>query len=68
MNLIKALLIATLVMSTSGCVGLFVAGAATTVSVVTDNRTTKEMPIKIIRYPRVVKNFSIEPRNLQIND
>ncbi|EGU48843.1 hypothetical protein VII00023_13577 [Vibrio ichthyoenteri ATCC 700023] len=43
MNLIKVLLIASLAVSTSGCVGLFVAGAATTVSVVTDNRSTKEI-------------------------
>ena len=43
MNFIKALLIGSLAISTTGCVGLFVAGAATTVNVVTDNRTTKQI-------------------------
>ncbi|KII79912.1 BON domain-containing protein [Vibrio renipiscarius] len=43
MKFIKALLIGTLAISTTGCVGLFVAGAATTVTVVTDNRSTKEI-------------------------
>lgn len=43
MRILKSILLFALVLSTSGCAGLFVAGAATTVAVVTDNRTTQEI-------------------------
>ena len=43
MKFVKALFLSLVLLSTTGCAGLFVAGAATTVNVVTDTRTTKEM-------------------------
>lgn len=43
MKHLKAFVITCILLSTTGCAGLFVAGAATTVNVVTDTRTTQEM-------------------------
>lgn len=43
MHSIKALLLSLFILSTTGCAGLFVAGAATTASIVIDPRTTQEI-------------------------
>ncbi|GLT18521.1 hemolysin [Vibrio zhanjiangensis] len=43
MKHLKTLLISCLLLSTTGCAGLFVAGAATTANIVTDTRTTQEI-------------------------
>jgi len=43
MHSIKAFLLSFLILSTTGCAGLFVAGAATTASIVIDPRTTQEI-------------------------
>lgn len=43
MKLMRLFLITLLVSSLSGCVGLFIAGAATTVNIATDPRNTKEI-------------------------
>ncbi|WP_162047096.1 BON domain-containing protein [Vibrio taketomensis] len=43
MKLVKALFVCLILLANTGCVGLFVAGAATTVNIVTDTRTTKEI-------------------------
>jgi osmotically-inducible protein OsmY len=43
MHPIKALLLSLFILSTTGCAGLFVAGAATTASIVIDPRTTQEI-------------------------
>ncbi|WP_260259795.1 BON domain-containing protein [Vibrio intestinalis] len=43
MKLLKALMLSAVLLSTTGCAGVFVAGAATTVNLVTDTRTTKEI-------------------------
>lgn len=43
MRLFSALVLAIFALSTTGCAGLFVAGAATTVNMVTDPRTAKEI-------------------------
>ncbi|MCG9596527.1 BON domain-containing protein [Vibrio sp. Isolate25] len=43
MKHLKTFVIICMLLSTTGCAGLFVAGAATTVNVVTDTRTTQEM-------------------------
>lgn len=43
MKFVKALFISLVLLSSTGCAGLFVAGAATTVNLVTDTRTTKEI-------------------------
>ncbi|EEX93200.1 hypothetical protein VIOR3934_02428 [Vibrio orientalis CIP 102891 = ATCC 33934] len=43
MNSIKAFLLSLFILSTTGCAGLFVAGAATTASIVIDPRTTQEI-------------------------
>ncbi|WDG07949.1 BON domain-containing protein [Vibrio campbellii] len=41
--MIRSLVILCAALSTSGCAGLFIAGAATTANIVTDTRTTKEI-------------------------
>ncbi|MFM2590853.1 BON domain-containing protein [Vibrio sp. TBV020] len=43
MHSIKAFLLSLFILSTTGCAGLFVAGAATTASIVIDPRTTQEI-------------------------
>ncbi|HAS62996.1 MAG TPA: hemolysin [Vibrio sp.] len=43
MKFVKALFVSLILLSSTGCAGLFVAGAATTVNIVTDTRTTKEI-------------------------
>ncbi len=43
MKFVKALFVCLVLLSSTGCAGLFVAGAATTVNIVTDTRTTKEI-------------------------
>ncbi len=43
MKLFKALVLTVFALSTTGCAGLFVAGAATTVNIVTDPRSAKEI-------------------------
>ncbi|GAK83658.1 21 kDa hemolysin precursor [Vibrio ponticus] len=43
MKFVKALFVSLVLLSSTGCAGLFVAGAATTVNIVTDTRTTKEI-------------------------
>ncbi|MDR9829471.1 BON domain-containing protein [Vibrio sp. FNV 38] len=43
MKLLKLLTTAVLTLSLSGCAGLFLAGAATTATIVTDTRSTSEM-------------------------
>ncbi|GAA5648029.1 BON domain-containing protein [Vibrio proteolyticus] len=43
MKRLKTLLLTAVILSTSGCAGLFVAGAATTANIVTDPRSTQEI-------------------------